>query len=313
MKRIFIAFALLLGTYCAAQSQSLPRLPFLRTNNDARSAAMGGAPTTQGMHLYNLPAGVHHNVHTFSLGYNVSAYPEAGDKLFDGGVHHNATASMRFGGRHAVMAGFRSLQQPAVALSNGSGATTNSYRPLDWAADLGYAIRLGRFTPWVRAGYVQTLTDRVKRAINTSVGVYFTDSLSLCDHPVAYGLGAAVHDFGTPIAQDKLDFGYMPTSIEVNGHLSFPVAYNNTVTLAAYAHHFTPLSDAQWLAGGGAEFDYQGLLQARAGFQHVLGENYFTFGLGCRVHGVGLNLAYTGSAASTSTYNRLSLGLTYQF
>lgn len=314
MKRIFIALALIVSTCFVAQGQTLPRYPFLRVNPDVRSAAMGGAPTAAGMHIYNIPAGAFKQLESFSLGYTVSAYPQAGhDNLFDGAMHHSASATLRIGQNHALMAGFRSLNQPEVLLSNAQSQATRSYRPLDWSADLGYSLRLGQLAPWVRLGYVQSLTDRVARAVNASVGVYYSGRSSLAFTPVAYGVGVAMHDLGTRIDQDKIDLGHMPTSLEVHGDFTMQVLPSHSLTLAAYGRTFTPISGGQWMAGGGMEYEIDRSVMLRAGYQNIFDQNYLTFGLGLNLHPVGLNVSYVTSTSSTPDYNRLSLGVTCQF
>lgn len=276
----------------SAYAQQERALPILTQGRDVASVALGGAHygTSGQAHLYTNPSAALYAERPFSL----STYYQH-QRLGESALRAMGFASSyRLGERHAFMLGARysgGLKHTEIT----QGEQTRYERSLyDLTLDLGYSLRLGKFSPYITAHYI--LSDQMRRVstMTLGVGASYRDQMTLLGQSWRYSLVAKASNIGPSFSYIRRGSAvYPPSSVALGGALQTDGEQHQLGMQLGVEHYYAPSAAASTQLQTGLEYAYRRLLMARVGYCHdTNGLSQLTLGLGLRYRGLHIDLAY---------------------
>ncbi len=305
MKGMRKIYASLFFVALFAGSASAQTLPSLLIGSDA--SAFGTALTSVGKTsgAYSLEGNVASaslNDEKLCVGASFGLWqPEyAKDKVIGAG------AAYRIGDRLAFGLQFKSLVQPSYDVVSESGSVKGSFTPgeTNFAAGAAYSV-----TDWLSVGVagrmvVSTLAEDAKANVfGADVAVFYRKD--------AVSAGLSVNNVGGKVNYGGEDYD-QPTLAKAGAAYRIGSLEASSVTPSVEAD---VLFKGGFMAGAGVEYSFKNMLFARAGYHFGTKEaplpSFATVGLGARLFGVSLDIAYL--TASDVLGNTISFGLGYRF
>ena len=312
---------LAMGALSATAQVSRP-LNVLETNPDARTSALADVMSTRAdrMSLFVSPAALLGSDKTFGAEVSSQIYPKI-EGLKGQTFQINAVAGYRFLDRHAVTIGYRYQGMPEAVYFDMSNpaAQMQTVRPFDWALDLGYGIRLGKgFSLSASGNVIASWIGKGAYTFSGSIGAFYQTKISHPDtEPFDFSAGLKINDLGQPINYKGPANSYaVPASLQLGTELGFSLGGKNHMdVLAGGRYFFLPKDATLLLLGVGAEYDYDDLLFARAGYQYgQKGLSFATLGAGAKVlGGLTFDFSYRFSTSKVTGANIWSVGVGYEF
>lgn len=321
-QRIFRALVLgllvLSPTLLLAQSRSLP---ILEENPDARSMAMGNVSlmSTDRNYLYVNPSSIFYSANKYSASINGTFFPK-NDDVSGSLMYGNASAAFRFADRHAAFIGYRYLGGQTITGQTDQYETLgDDIKPVDWSFDLGYSFKINdKLSAFARGSFIQSKIEESNNTFSFSIGGNYRTNLDLGNMESQLNIAARVLDLGPAIEGsstmgDNSIVEYdLPTSAQASADLTLPLSDMNKLSIAVGGRYFLPTDATLLTVGAGAEYTYNNLVSARAGYNY--GENetsLVTLGFGLNIKSFSVDAAY--SVANDTDYNMFQMGLTARF
>lgn len=315
---LFISRTFILGLFVlspailSAQSRSLQ---ILEENPDARSIAMGNVSlmSTDRNYLYVNPSSIFYNENKYSANINGTFFPKNND-VSGNLLYGNASAAFRFAKRHAAFIGYRYLGGQTITGQTDQYETpSEDIKPIDWSFDIGYSFKINdKLSAFARGSFIQQKFEESNNTFSFSFGGNYRTYLNLGNMESQLNIAARVLDIGSAIESSSKVKYDLPTSAQASADLSLPLSDMNRLNIAVGGRYFLP-SDATLLTvGAGAEYTYNNLISARAGYNY--GENETsrtTVGLGLNIKFISVDAAY--SIANDTYFNMFHMGLTARF
>ncbi len=314
--RIFRAFILgiliLSPALLVAQNRSLP---ILEANPDARSMAMGNVSlmSTDRNYLYVNPSSIFYNADRYSASVNGTIFPK-NDDVSGRLLYGNASAAWRFSDRHAAFIGYRYLGgQTITGQTDQYGTPGEDTKPVDWSFDVGYSFKINNeFSVFARGSFIQNKITESNNTFSFSLGGNYRTNIDLGNMVSQLNIAARVLDIG-PAIESSSNVKYdLPTSAQASADLSLPLSDMNRLNIAVGGRYFLPKDATLLTIGVGAEYTYNNIVSARAGYRY--GENetsLITLGLGLNIKFISIDAAY--SIANDTDFSMFHMGLTARF
>lgn len=312
--RAFILGALIIApTLLVAQSRSLP---ILEVNSDARSMAMGNVSlmSTDRNYLYVNPSSIFYNAERYSASVNGTMFPK-NDDVSGRLLYGNASAAWRFADRHAAFIGYRYLGGEKIAsVTDQFGTTGKEIKPLDWSFDFGYSFKItNELSAFATGSFIQSKIDKSANTFSFGVGANYRTDIRLGAMDSKLNIAARVLDIGPQIEYNSNSKYDLPTSVQASADITMPLSDINKLNITVGSRYFILPTDASlFTVGAGAEYTYNNLVSARAGYNY--GENETsrtTLGLGFNIEFISIDAAY--SIANDTDFNMIHVGLTARF
>ncbi len=311
-RAVILALLILSPTLLLAQSRSLQ---ILEENPDARSIAMGNISlmSTDRNYLYVNPSSIFYNASKYSASLNGTFFPK-NDDVSGSLLYGNASAAYRFADRHAAFIGYRYLGgQTITGQTDQYGTLGDDIKPVDWSFDIGYSFKINnKLSAFARGSFIQSKLEESNNTFSFSLGGNYRTNLNLGNMESQLNIAARVLDLG-PAIESSSNLKYdLPTSAQVSADLSLPLSDINKLNIAVGGRYFLPTDATLLTIGAGAEYTYNNLVSARAGYNY--GENETsrtTLGFGINIKFISIDAAY--SIANDKDFNMFHLGLTARF
>ena len=311
-RAVILALLILSPTLLLAQSRSLQ---ILEENPDARSIAMGNISlmSTDRNYLYVNPSSIFYNASKYSASLNGTFFPK-NDDVSGSLLYGNASAAYRFADRHAAFIGYRYLGgQTITGQTDQYGTLGDDIKPVDWSFDIGYSFKINnKLSAFARVSFIQSKLEESNNTFSFSLGGNYRTNLNLGNMESQLNIAARVLDLG-PAIESSSNLKYdLPTSAQVSADLSLPLSDINKLNIAVGGRYFLPTDATLLTIGAGAEYTYNNLVSARAGYNY--GENETsrtTLGFGLNIKFISIDAAY--SIANDKDFNMFHLGLTARF
>ncbi len=291
-----------------AQAQQERSLPILTQGGDVASLALGATHygNSRYAHIYTNPSAALYADRPLSISTYYQHQKVEAEALRAIGL----AGSYRLGGRHALLIGtryFGGLRHTEITM----GEQQRKERALyDMTIELGYALRLGKWSPFVVGSYIISDQMRMVSTMTASLGVSYRDQLQLFRQQMDYTLTAKASNLGPSFTYIQRGTAvYPPSSLALGGELA-STAWHHGVRLAlGVEHFFAPREAASTQVQSGVEYSYRGLVMARAGYTHdTNGLSMLSLGLGGRYKALHLDLTYRRPNNSI-TSSQLIVGL----
>lgn len=279
-------FILIILTVFATVSYS-QSVSFLNAPSDARITAMGNAG-----YLLASPFAVQYNSasvmaeNTLQTGVGASALlwqpQEVNTTLFNVAGYYKIK---NFG----LLAGFRSNKMGDIIKSDTNGNIVGSFAPSEFAIEIGMGYNIStNISLGISLRHLSSQMDQ-----NTKSSALASD-ISMLYHHEGLRLGLGVSNLGS-----KIDYGYAKYSLpaRIKSGIAYHLTLNNDQALITVADLFYQLTpDYSGIASGlGVEYNYKKLIVLRTGYHFEsksVGASYATIGLGTKLSGLSLDLAY---------------------
>lgn len=301
--RIFTLAFLTISLSLSAQSVS-----FVNLSPDARTMGLAGATIALDANAYALytnPAAMALSNQKMAAGVSYMQWqPNATD-----GQLVSASGFGKIGQKFAVGLAGRYLNMPSYTISTGEGNLNGTYKPAEYAVELGAAYQLAKgLSIGINARFIQSsLSDNYKDNA-------FAADVALQYQIKHFSVAAAVTNLGQP-----MDFGMkqkLPTLAKLGVAYSLPIAEGHRVSFSVEGdYHLT--YHKGFMGGVGLEYAFKNWVAVRAGY-HLGDElktipSYATVGLGFQIAGVSLEGAYIFTGADSPLKNSFSATLGYRF
>ncbi|HPX79063.1 MAG TPA: PorV/PorQ family protein [Bacteroidales bacterium] len=305
MKRIYSSlffFFLMCNIPGFGQSAS-----FLGLWPDAATLAMGGTgtvATTGAFSLYNNTAATVLSDTKGALGASYTLWQT-------GRANHLAALSgfSMLGQKNAVSLGFRSYLHPVSELSTPEGNVTDTYKPLEFSVDLGYAYKIAEnFSAGATLHYVRSQMGP------EHAGNAFAADLGLLYKPGFLSIGLTAKNLGT-----KINYGYgayhLPAHIELGTGAHMALGDKHAVHAVLQGGYL--LATGGFTAGAGLEYLYGKVVAVRLGGHYGNPEkgipSYVSAGLGFCLGGVSLQGTWLLGLHNSLLTNSFTIGLGWAF
>ena len=315
-QRIFSAFLLGLVVFSPALLSAQRRsLSILEENPDARSMAMGNGSlrSTDRNYLYVNPSSIFYSANKYSASINGTFFPK-NDDVSGSLMYGNASAAFRFADRHAAFIGYRYLGGQTITGQTDQYETLgDDIKPVDWSFDLGYSFKINdKLSAFARGSFIQSKIEESNNTFSFSIGGNYRTNLDLGNLESQLNIAARVLDLGPALeSSSKIKYD-LPTSAQASADLTLPLSDINKLNIAVGGRYFLPKDATLLTVGAGAEYTYNNLVSARAGYRY--GENetsLMTLGFGLHIKFISIDAAY--SIANDTDYNMFHMGLTARF
>lgn len=304
MKRILQIF-LFLSISVAAGAQALP---FVAADYSSAALSKAGAVATDvtstAMSAFGNIAAVPYSDKTadFALGYT-SWQPgfTDSDVIYAGGTY-KLTKDL------AVSAGAVSGMYQKYDIVDDSGLGQGSFKPSELQLKVGAAYRLLPFlSAGVGLGYASSsLTDQL------SYGALMAD-VFLMSRLGGLKVALGVSDLGSAVLSETGNRYSLPTAVTLGLGYDKELIDNHKIDLAFDADCYV---EGAFAASVGAEYIFKDMISVNAGYRYggkSVIPSYASLGLGCRLCGIGLELAYILPMAEVPMSNTLSVAVGYSF
>ena len=318
--------------------------PFLQISPDARGMAMG-----------NTGAAAKPNI--FSMYYNPARYSFIEDKTTIGASLRHCSISynlydlsvaQKIGKISTLAASIRYCRYKKVYYHGGGNELLGTYIPKEYAIDLAYSIKIGKFISVALTGryvnsalfksmdYYELRNVKIAKSFAIDGGVFYTHDMSFKDFSGNYSFGLSLtnlggktgyvtehsyydDDFNWVVNHDDID--YIPTTIRIGSsadlskdNYSFALSFDMSKIVVP------EFSTYDINCGFGLEYGRiinDCSLFARTGYFNnpsIVGNiNYYTIGLGINLYGFDLNIACNISTNKGKFYDYLMATIKYGF
>jgi hypothetical protein len=269
--------------------------------------------STDRNYLYVNPSSIFYNASKYSASLNGTFFPK-NDDVSGSLLYGNASAAYRFADRHAAFIGYRYLGgQTITGQTDQYGTLGDDIKPVDWSFDIGYSFKINnKLSAFARGSFIQSKLEESNNTFSFSLGGNYRTNLNLGNMESQLNIAARVLDLG-PAIESSSNLKYdLPTSAQVSADLSLPLSDINKLNIAVGGRYFLPTDATLLTIGAGAEYTYNNLVSARAGYNY--GENETsrtTLGFGLNIKFISIDAAY--SIANDKDFNMFHLGLTARF
>lgn len=315
MKRLFCTLIVLVFSVSTSHvfAQNIhSSMDFLRFNVNARSAAMGNTylGSTNAMYLYGDLSAFHHTERRVYASYSL-AIPQAsssGTNLF-----HAISAGYKVLPLWSLQVGARvqsGLKAPIIDIN---GVEKGTLSPYNWSADLGttYAIS-DNWIAFARATLIDSYHALHATSFGVSLGANYRNQFVMGGYtPGHCSVTLGLNNFGGALkfnsreGEQKVS---LPSAVHIGGAIDATFAQEHRFALSGIAEYLLPSSlSYKFMAGVGAEYQWNSMLAARAGFQWRDNRAWYTMGLGVSYRMATLDLSYTIN--KNRNFNHVSLGL----
>lgn len=282
LKNIILSLALMSGSLAV----SAQTLPILGMNPDARSMAMGGNyyGEANGNYLYTNATSLLYKEHKLHASLGGMLRPDL-DKFYYGQVN----AAYRLG-RHGIYAGFRYWGGPEFKPE--MTASKKSIMPNEWSVDAGYAFRLDdHFSATVSGSFLQSTLKKTAYTASFNAAAFYRNDFGMGKYVVGVNGG----NFGPNINYTGKGDGFsLPAYAGAGGEIQLNLSDDHRINGSLGAQYFfMPAENQMFTANVGAEYCFQNMISARAGYAFGSMDNsVLAFGLGGAYGGFTLDAAY---------------------
>lgn len=319
MKKLFLVsvFVALFATPAFSQGVNTGAANFLGITPDARSAAMGmtGAASHYGVFsMYHNPAlmGFDRNG---GIGYSYTPWMKGDDAK----TLHTVGASYALGEKGNLFAGFRSFAYKPYDIMNDQGQVTGTFKPKEWAAELGYSMLFGNdFSAGVTARWINSEPYTTSKAGTFAVdlGVAYRRGLSIGDGSV-FSATLAATNFGGKMKYDEVGYD-LPGKVKLGLGLDMLFAEKHGLEFLVDAgYRLMPSDMASFEAGVGLQYRFMDMIMLRGGYYLSDAEkgfgNYITFGAGVKFYHFQLDAAYMLAGNDSIIGDVFSVSLSFDF
>lgn len=319
MKRLFctlIILAFLVSTSNVFAQNIRSSVEFLRFNVNLRSAAMGNTclGRANAMYLYgDLPA-FHQMERRVYASYSLTI-PQAsssGTNLF-----HAISAGYKVLPKWSVQAGTRVQLGLKVPVIDIDGVERGTLSPCNWSADLGttYAVA-NNWVVYARVTLIGSYHLLHAVGLGGSLGVNYRNQFVMNGYtPSRYSVTFGLNNFGGDLKfksiQGELKVP-LPSAIHLGGSIDAALSQKHKLTLSCIAEYLFPASlSHKFMAGIGAEYQWNETVAARTGFQWKDNRAWYTIGLGTSYRMATFDLSYIIN--KDYKFNQFGFGLSVNF
>ncbi|MFT3703858.1 MAG: PorV/PorQ family protein [Agriterribacter sp.] len=313
------------------QYQVIPvAIPFLRMNQDIRSAGIGESgvalPGSNITHYAN-PARM---LQVENKSAVALAYTPWMSNLAKNISLYSASGYYKFSSVDVFSAGLRYFKQGKLQLTDEYGQNMGESSPYDLAVDLSYArkitdrLHLGASFRYINSHIISSGYDGYKNgnAVAADLGLYYASKINAKGQSLH--LGAALTNIGS-----KVKYGAAFSSYQLPANLAVGAAFKqkmqevhqlifsaelNKLLVASSGNKQNLGNTIQYNFGG--EYAYHEILAIRAGYSYasrqVGGLQYLTMGLGVKYKICRFDVAYlipSGRSTASTISNTFKLGL----
>ncbi|MDD7438015.1 MAG: PorV/PorQ family protein [Bacteroidales bacterium] len=302
MKLRYLATSLVVLLSLSAQAQQSASLPFLFTNPDVRTSALGDVTVMQdkGMSLYTDAYGLLSRDGKIEANYSLGIQPT---KDFGARYFNTLALGYKLADRHALMGGFRSMQAPKISIVSQNGTLGTLY-PSDYSLDLGYAyLFMPQLSAMVRMSYLNSYVGTYADGFSGSIALSWHDSCQ----SLKYAVAGSVNNIGPKMNyKPTSSSAQLPTDFRLSAKVDFDLAEDHDLSVGAgYSRIF--MSQTNTL-GIGVDYDWKDALHLRTGFIHAPQNNYWTVGAGYDYKCISFDLSYRYSKIQNLSWIGFGLG-----
>lgn len=289
---------------CHASAQGSEALPFVRIVRDPVSAGMGfaGAAAASGAAYssFRNSSVIPFSPERVSLGVSGQSWAPDGEK--SSGI--NLGAAFRTGGRFGFSVGGAFQAGEEYTLTDGTGNAGGTFRPAETVVNAGVGFLI--MDNLSAGANVRHASQRLSEDDSWSA---VAADMFLTWRLAGLSLTAGVSNVGTSLESVSGDAFSLPSSAAIGADWGKALSEAHGVRLAADADCFFSGSVT---AAAGAEYSFRDMLFARAGYHFGTGDatlpSFATVGLGVRLLGVSLDLAYLTANDALGGTITLALG-----
>ena len=288
LRNIIVSFVAFVSVMGAASAQGSEALPFVRIVRDPVSAGAGfaGAAAISGAAYssFRNSSVIPFSPERVSLGVSGQSWAPDGEK--PSGI--NLGAAFRTGGRFGFSVGGAFQAGEEYTLTDGTGNAEGTFRPAETVVNTGVGFLI--LDNLSAGANVRHASQRLSE--DDSWSAVAADIFLTCRFE-GLSLAAGVSNMGTSLESVTGDAFSLPSSATIGADWGKALSEAHGVRLAADADYFFSGSVT---AAAGAEYSFKNMLFARAGYHFGTSDavlpSFATVGLGVRLLGVSLDLAY---------------------
>ena len=220
----------------------------------------------------------------------------------------NVAGAYKLNDKMGVAAGFRYGMNPSYQVTDESGSSKGTFTPSDMQVNVGFAWR---FLPYLSAG-VNLGYASSSLAKDYSYGA-LTSDIFLMSKFSDFRAALGVSNLGTKVKSLAGVSYALPASATLGAGYGKVFAENHGVDVQLEANYYFT---GGLTAAVGAEYTFGGLASVRVGYNFSADSplpSYASVGLGAKVIGVKLDLAYLVASGDSPMKNTLALQLGYCF
>ena len=299
-----MAFAGIAGEVSGRNAEALP---FVRIVRDPASAGMGFAEVASvsgtAYSSFRNSAAIPFSAERMSAGVSGQIWAPDGAKSTNLGFGAAFKAGKRFG--FSVGGAYQMGEK--YSLTDETGNNAGTFRPNDMIINGGVGVRIiDNLAAGVNVRYASQKLSEGNSYSAVAADIFLTYRL------LDLNVTAGVSSLGSSVKSESGDSFSIPTSATIGADWSKAISRCHGVRLAADVDYFF---SGNVTAAAGAEYSFRNMLFARAGYHFGTNDtvlpSFATFGLGVRLFGVSLDVAYL--TANDVIGNTLTLGLGYRF
>lgn len=294
---------------------------FLTITPDARSAGMGDAGTALSADAFSF----FHNAATslFSkekaeLSYSYTPWMR---NLTSGNALHSVGGYYKIGDKQSVIAGFRSFNHSGIDITDEHGNITNSFKPSEWALDLGYSrLILNNLSISLTLRYINSdmgsyAGASAGSAVAFDLGAYYRHKMKCMEEKASWAVGLQIANIGSKIKYLHTKYD-LPGKIALGGSVHLPFSEKHELQGALdFGYQIIPSGSTTFYSALGAEYIFMKHGVLRGGY-HFGDKNkgnsgYGTVGCGVRYYHIRGDFSYllaNSDSALKNTY-RITIGI----
>lgn len=223
----------------------------------------------------------------------------------------NVGGRFRISDKFALVAGYRSNLYEKFEITDATSTIAGTFTPKESLAEVGAAFGIGDRLALSLTGKLITSTLQSNKG-GSALGVDLGAAYAID----AFYVGAHLRNFGSKISYGANSYP-LPTRVGIEASDRWSFAGAHSVTLNVDADYQLPENGRSFVASAGLAYSFKELISLRAGY-HV-GSNaavepsFASVGLGIRVVGICLDLAYLVAGSDSALGNTLAATLGYAF
>ncbi|MDR2126667.1 MAG: type IX secretion system outer membrane channel protein PorV [Prevotellaceae bacterium] len=337
MKTKYIISVILSGLSICGVSQTNiePALQVLVFAPDARSAAMGDAGMATSADVYSQHLNAAKYVFAASRGgAGLSYTPWLRNAASDIDITY-LSGFYRFASNQSISASLRFFSLGNIDLYTDDAQYLQSIKPNEYAFDIAYARRLGRyFSGGITFRYINSskiVADNSNTVVTktsniaTDVAFYYQKPINIFDTEAEIAFGTAISNLGTKLELYDSSSYFLPMQLALGFRSTFNIDSKNSLSAtvdlrkslvpnnykyrnadvlnAAAKGIFSDFSQMIYIAG--IEYSYNSMLMFRAGYHRelklLLNNSYLTFGVGVVYENLHFDASYLFIASNEKT------------
>lgn len=312
-KAIIVVIALVCCGVSYGQS-----LTFLTIPQDSRTLSMGGASVAMDANAYavnNNPAAMSLSGDKGAIGANYLIWqPDVADNNLISGATY-----LKLGDKLGLGISGNSFSYKAYDIYNSYGSTTSTFKPSELALNLGLSYRvISNLSVGANIKYISSslasddFVSDYKNANSVAFdlsAMYKLGNLNVA--VMATNIGSKI-SYGTTSAFGSYD---LPSTVKAGAAYNLGINDNSSLVGTLEAGYLLYSSGA--FVGLGAEYSYRNMLFVRGGYHYgddtITIPSYASLGVGAKLFGVSLDIAYLLAGSDSPLKNTLSFGLGWCF